>query len=307
MSAAPADPGLPRVSAVVVSFNTRDDLMRCLDALLTQRGPRLEAIVVDNASSDGSADAVRANFPGVQVIANTTNLGFSKANNLGLRAARGEYALLLNSDCEVRAGALAALSTVLDTRPDVGLAGPRHVGTDLRAQISFGPALTPLAEWRQSRLVRGVEAGHADALRLAAALSQHEREPDWLSASCLLARRAALEAVGGFDESFFLYEEDVDLCLRIRQAGWRIVFTPAAEVVHHLGRSMAKAPGLARLEYHRSHLRLYAKHNPLAQRLALRAWLAGRAAWGWVRAGTGEAGRQGRAEARDILHLAFFG
>jgi GT2 family glycosyltransferase len=93
----------------------------------------------------------------------------------------------------------------------------------------------------------------------------------------------------------------------MRKAGWRILSTPAAGVVHHLGRSMAKAPGLARLEYHRSHLLFYAKHNPPAHRLALRAWLAGRAAWGWVFAGAGEAGRGKRAEAREILHLALFG
>jgi N-acetylglucosaminyl-diphospho-decaprenol L-rhamnosyltransferase len=307
VSPAPADPGLPHVSAIVVSFNTRDDLLRSLDALLTHGGPRLEVIVVDNASSDGSAEAVRARFPAAHVIASTANLGFSKANNLGLRAARGEYALLLNSDCEVRAGAVAALGAVLDTRPDVALAGPRHLGTDGRVQVSFGRALTPLAEWRQGRLVRGVKAGRAAALRRATALAEVEREPDWLSGSCLLARRTALEAVGGFDESFFLYEEDVDLCLRIRKAGWRIVFTPAAEVVHHLGRSMGKAPRLARLEYHRSHLRFYAKHNPPAQQLFLRAWLAGKAAWAWLSAGTGEAGRRRRAEAREILQLALFG
>ena len=291
----------------MVSYNTRDDLLRCLEALLGPAELPLEVIVVDNASRDGSAEAVRARFPAAQVIANTTNLGFSKANNIGLRAATGEYALLVNSDCEVRPGAVAALAGVLEARPKVALVGPRHVGTDGRPQVSFGPALTPLAEWRQGRLVRGVKAGRADALREAAARSERESEPDWLSASCLLARRSALDAVGGFDESFFLYEEDVDLCLRVRRAGWHIVFTPAAEVVHHLGRSMDKAPGLARLEYHRSHLRFYAKHNPLPQRLALRAFIAGKAAWSWLAAGAGEQATARRAEARDILRLALFG
>ena len=133
------------------------------------------------------------------------------------------------------------------------------------------------------------------------------REPEWVSASCFLARRSALEAVDGFDESFFLYEEDVDLCLRVRQAGGRILYTPEAEVVHHLGRSMARAPARARLEYHRSHLHFYAKHNSRAERLVLRAWMAGRAAGAWMVAGSGPAGRQERAEAREILNLALFG
>ena len=307
MTAPPPGAAPPRISAVVVSYNTRDDLLRCLEALLAPGEPAMEVIVVDNASRDGSADAVRARFPATRVIANTANLGFSKANNIGLRAAAGEYALLLNSDCEVRPGAVAALAAVLDAHPKVALVGPCHVGTDGRPQVSFGPNLTPVAEWRQGRLVRGVKAGREEALRQAADRSQRECEPDWLSASCLLARRSALDAVGGFDELFFLYEEDVDLCLRIRRAGWRVVFTPTAEVVHHLGRSMDKAPGRARLEYHRSHLRFYAKHNPVPQRLALRAFIAGKAAWSWLTAGAGEQATARRAEARDILRLALFG
>ena len=296
-----------RVSAIVVSYNTRDDLRRCLEALLAQTGVSLDVIVVDNASTDGSVDAVRARFPEVRITPNDANLGFSRANNLGLRAAHGPYVLVVNSDCEVRPGGVGTLCKILEARPDVAIVGPRTVGTDGSPQVSFGPSLTPLAEWRQSRLVRGVKAGEATALSRASALAQREQEPDWVSASCFLARREALDAVGGFDESFFLYEEDVDLCLRVRRAGWRVVYTPTAEVVHHLGRSMDRAPALARLEYHRSHLRFYAKHNSPAERIALRAWMAGRAAWGWLRAGAGPAGRQRRAEERAILSLALFG
>jgi GT2 family glycosyltransferase len=298
---------IPRVSAIVVSYNTRDDLLRCLAALRAHAGVPLERIVVDNASTDGSAEAVRAGVPDVQVIANATNLGFSRANNLGLRAARAELVLVVNSDCEVRPGAVAALVAILEARPDVAIVGPRTVGTDGAPQVSFGPSLTPLAEWRQGRLVRGVRAGDADALRRAAALAAEEREPDWVSASCFLARKSVLDAVGGFDESFFLYEEDVDLCLRVRRAGGRVLYTPRAEVVHHLGRSMERAPERARLEYHRSHLRFYAKHNSAVERIALRAWMAARAAWGWLRAGSGTAGRERRAEESTILRLALFG
>jgi GT2 family glycosyltransferase len=305
---APAPGGtVPRISAIVVSYNTRDHLLRCLEALLAPTGVSREAILVDNASTDGSVDAVRARFPEVRILANAENLGFSRANNLGLGAARGPFALVLNSDCEVRPGAVEALCAILEARPEVAIVGPRTVGTDGAPQVSFGPSLTLLAEWRQGRLVRGVKAGDAAALRHASALAAREQEPDWVSASCFLARRTALDAVGGFDESFFLYEEDVDLCLRVRRAGWRVVYTPTAEVVHHLGRSMDRAPAVARLEYHRSHLHYYAKHNSSAERIALRAWMAGRAAWGWVRAGSGKAGRQRRAEERTVLRLALFG
>jgi N-acetylglucosaminyl-diphospho-decaprenol L-rhamnosyltransferase len=296
----------PRVSAVVVSYNTRDLLLRCLDALHAHARVPFETIVVDNASADGSAEAVRARFPAARVIANPSNLGFSRANNLALREARGELVLVLNSDCEVGPGAVEAMSAILEARLDVAIVGPRTVGADGRPQMSFGPRLTPVAEWWQRRLVRGVKEGRTDALREVASRTAGEQEPDWVSASCLLARRRVLEAVGGFDESFFLYEEDVDLCLRVRAAGWRVVYTPTAEVVHHLGRSMDQAPGLARLEYHRSHLRFYRKHNPLSHRVALRAWMAAGAARAWLRAGGGDGGQR-RQEEAAILRLALFG
>ena len=149
--------------------------------------------------------------------------------------------------------------------------GPLTRNPDGSVQVSFGPDLTPIAEWRQRRLVRGVRERRPAALREAEARATAESEPDWVSGSCFLARREALEAVGGFDEGFFLYEEDVDLCLRVRRAGWRVVYTPAAEVRHALGRSMAQAPARARLEYDRSHLRYYRKHNGAAQTALLRA------------------------------------
>jgi GT2 family glycosyltransferase len=274
----------PRVGVVVVSYNTRADLLRCLSALGTNVTVPSEVVVVDNASQDGSAAAVRAAFPEARVIENPENVGFSRANNLGLRATSAAYVLILNSDAELRPGCLEALCALLDRRPDVGVVGPRTLGGDGTIQVSFGPALTPLAEWRQRRLVTGVRRRAPWALREAERLAAREHEPDWLSASCLLARRAALEAVGGFDEGFFLYEEDADLCLRLRRAGWRVVFTPAAEVVHQLGRSMEKAPVVARHEYDRSHLRYYSKHNGRLWTLALRLVLLARAGLGWAAA-----------------------
>jgi N-acetylglucosaminyl-diphospho-decaprenol L-rhamnosyltransferase len=297
----------PRVAVVVVSYNTRPDLLRCLAALGLNVTLPLEVVVVDNASHDGSADAARAAFPAVRVIENGANLGFARANNIGLRATAAPYALILNSDAELRPGCLEALCGLLERRPELGAVGPRTLGADGRIQLSFGPALTPLAEWRQRRLVKGLRAGAPWALREVEQMAAREHEPDWLSASCLLARRAALDAVGGFDEGFFLYEEDVDLCVRLRRAGWRLLFTPAAEVVHQLGRSMEKAPALARLEYDRSHLRYYRKHNGVFWTLALRIALVASAGIGWLRAlgpGAGRRERRGLQGRRARLALA---
>lgn len=283
-----------RAAAVVVSYNTREDLLRCL-ASLSASEAALEAVVVDNASADGSAAAVRAAFPDVAVVANAENLGFARANNLGLRATTAPYVLVVNPDAEVGRGTVTALAARLDGDPRAGLVGPRHVDGQGRIQVSFGPRLTPLREWRQRRLVRGVKAGRPRALRAAEEAASRPQEPDWVSGSCFLARRSALEAVGGFDEGYFLYEEDVDLCVRLRAAGYRVLYTPEATVVHHLGRAMAGAGERARLEYHRSHLRYYLRHNAPLAVLGLRALLLARGVASVA---------AGRPEGRALLRLA---
>jgi N-acetylglucosaminyl-diphospho-decaprenol L-rhamnosyltransferase len=286
-------------TALVVSYEAREDLLRCLASLRDQAGEGLPVVVVDNASADGSAAAARAAFPAATVVESPTNVGFGAANNLGLREVRTEAVLLLNPDAELRPGALRHLLGVLEQRPAVVAVGPRTLNDDGTPQVSFGPRLTLASEWRQRRLVRGVRAREPWALAAAERLQSRPAAPAWLSGSCLLARRAALEAVGGFDEGFFLYEEDVDLGYRLRAAGGELAFEPSAVVVHRLGRSMARDPGRARREYHRSHLRLYRKHNPAWEQLALRLSLAGRAA--------GRALAADPAGARDLLTIALRG
>jgi N-acetylglucosaminyl-diphospho-decaprenol L-rhamnosyltransferase len=276
-----------RVSVVVVSYETRDDLAACLRSLAAEGGPGLETTVVDNASGDGSADLVARDFPAVRLVRNARNDGFGAACNRGASGTAAPYLLFLNSDAQVTAGAVAALARVLDQRPDVAIVGPRTLNDDGTAQVSYGRALTPRAEWRQRRLVRGVARREPWALAIAQERSLRACAPDWVSGACLLIRRRAFDAVSGFDEGFFLYEEDADLCARVRAQGGLVRFEPAATVVHRLGRSMARAAERARLEYHRSHLRYYRKHNGPLATAALRAGLAARALAGlagsWVR------------------------
>jgi GT2 family glycosyltransferase len=295
--------GAPRLAVVVVSFEARDTLLAGLDALRAHASIPLELVVVDNASRDGSADAVRERHPEALVIANAENVGFARACNQGWRASRAPHVLFLNPDAEVTPGAVETLVGLLEARPAVGAAGPRTRGSDGTIQVSTGPDLTPRAEIRQRRLVRGVARREARALAAVEALHADEHEPAWVSGSCLVARRTALEAVGGFDERFFLYEEDADLCRRLREAGWRVVFTPAAEVKHHLGCSMSKAPRRARLDYHRSHRLYYRKHNGPLSRAALRLLLAGRGCADWL-AATASGDAPGRADALALLRLS---
>jgi N-acetylglucosaminyl-diphospho-decaprenol L-rhamnosyltransferase len=262
----------PSVSVVVVSYNTRDLLLACLASLAPVTLP-IEVIVVDNASADGSVDAVRAQMPRATVIANRENVGFSRANNAGIRAARAPYVLVLNSDAAIAPGALETMAGILDSRPTVGIVGPRTVGPDGRLQMSFGPDLTPWNEWRQRRLVLALKRGDRAALLRAERLASVECSVPWVSGSCLLARRDLLDRIGGFDEEFFLYEEDVDLCVRVRAAGFKVLFTPGATVVHHLGRSMEGARERARQAYRESHRRFYDKHNGPVDRALLRLWM----------------------------------
>jgi len=298
--------GAPRVAVVVVSFESRDTLVAALASVRAHAGLPFETVVVDNASGDGSAEAVRAADPEALVIANSRNTGFAHACNQGWRAARAPFVLFLNPDAEVTAGAIPSLVELLESRADVGAAGPRTRNSDGSIQVSTGPDLGLLAERRQRRLVLGVARRDPRSVAGAEARHAREHEPGWISGACLMARRSALESVRGFDEGFFLYEEDADLCLRLRRAGWRVVFTPAAEVRHRLGHSMSRSPARARIEYHRSHLRYYRKHGGSASRAALRLLLAGRGAWGWLR-GAAAGNEARRAEGAAVLRLSLGG
>jgi GT2 family glycosyltransferase len=245
---------LTDVSIVIVSFNAQADLVRCLESLdAAPPRARHEIIVVDNHSADGSAESARR-FPGVQVIENDTNLGFARANNVGIRASAGENLLLLNSDTLVPPGAIDRLLEILGRRPDVAVIGPRLVDADGRAELSFGRTLGPFNELRQKWRTR--RHGCVDQL------TRRPHAPDWVSGACLLVRRADAEAVNLLDERYFMYAEDVDFGVAIRARGRGILFTPDVEVVHLRGRSAASAPAATDRAYRRSQIAFYEKHRP---------------------------------------------
>ncbi len=296
----------PALDVVIVAYRSRDCLSAALAALARHAALPIDVVVVDNASGDGSLDALRREHPGARVVANERNAGFAVACNQGWRAATAPLVLFLNPDAEVRPGAVAAMAAPFEARADVGVVGPRTTNPDGTVQISTGADLSLLTERRQRRLVRGVASRQRRALARADALHAREHEPDWVSGSCLMIRRACLEAVGGFDEGFFLYEEDADLCRRVRAAGWRVLFTPAAEVVHQLGRSMESDRHRARFEYDRSHLRYYRKHDGRLAVAVLRGLFFGRGAVTWL-AGLLRRDTPARGRAVRLLRLALRG
>lgn len=241
------------LSIIVVSYNARADLERCLESLhASPPAVAHETIVVDNRSTDGSADAARR-WADVRVIENAANVGFAAASNVGIRASRGRYLLLLNSDTIVPEDAIDRLVAELDAHPDVAVVGPRLVDANGRAELSFGKMITPLNELRQKRLAR---SGRVDQL------TRRRQFPDWVSGACLLARREDAEAVGLLDERFFMYTEDVDFCAAVRARGRRILFAPGIGVVHLRGRSAAGAQPATEEAYRHSRLAFYEKHHP---------------------------------------------
>lgn len=247
---------------IIVNYNTAQDLAACLRSLLAAPPARPHHIlVVDNASSDGSTDVVRRDFPSVQVIALGRNAGFAAANNAGIRATASPMVLLLNSDTLVPAGAIDRLCDRLDAA-GAAAAGPRLVDAEGHPELSWGPMLTPFAEWRQGRLVRAARRGDPSARARVEALTSTERTVDWVSGACLLVRRDAAVAAGLLDERYFMYEEDVDFCAALRKGGGRILFAPAATITHLRGRSIGGAVPRQPSHYDESHLKFYGKHAP---------------------------------------------
>ena len=254
---------LPRLSVVIVSYNSRRDLEACLGSVTAQGGAGdREIVVVDNASSDGTPAYVRERWPGVRLLEAGGNLGFARANNLGIRQTSGELVLLLNPDTIVPPGALARLVAFLDAHPGAAAVGPRIVDGSGRAELSFGRMISPLAELRQKILVVGSDRGVPLMAAAVERMTRGTKAVDWVTGACLLARRSDLEAAGLFDERFFMYTEDVDLCAAFRARGRQVLFAADVEIVHLRGRSAASAPRATETAYRRSQLAFYEKHHP---------------------------------------------
>ncbi len=254
---------MARLTILIVSFNTRPELEDCLASIAAHAArTTCDILVVDNASSDDTVDALQSRWPGVRLIRNGRNLGFAGANNVGIREVESELVLLLNSDTLLRPQSIELLVGALDADASVAAAGPRLVDESGRVELSFGRMMGPFAELWQKALgslhARGVWPFAAHVERMASRRSY----PEWLSGACLLVRRADAIAAGLLDERYFLYAEDVDFCAALRALGKRLSFVPEAVVVHLKGRSRRTRPAASERAYRESHLAFYAKHHP---------------------------------------------
>jgi GT2 family glycosyltransferase len=253
-----------KISVIIVSWNAKSFLLQCLESVLPQSSPDLtEVIVVDNASTDGSPQAVGSHYPTVKLIWNGGNDGFAKGNNIGIRASRGEYLFLINSDVVVSQGCFGKLVAYMDAHPEVGILGPKIIGSDGKVQRStmgypslwntLCRALALDSMFPSSKLV----GGHLMTFW------NHDvtQAVEVINGCFWVVRRAAMEQVGLLDERFFMYGEDVDWCKRFAEARWEVVFLSEVDVLHYGGASSANAPVKFNVEMQRANSQYWSKHH----------------------------------------------
>lgn len=251
------------LTIIILNWNAREDLRICLESIFEQK-PRYawEVIVADNASSDRSGEMVEAEFPRAHLMRFPTNLGFCAGNNRAVPQKPGRYVLFLNPDTRVTPCALDGLIEFADAHADAGIVGPKLLNRDGSLQYScrsfpdLGAGFfrnTPLGRlFPRNRFTRDYLLTDWDHAAV--------RDVDWVSGAALLIRREALEQTGGFDEGFYMYCEDVDLCYRAHERGWRVLYYPDSVIYHTIGRSTDKVPTRATYYFHTSMYRFYKKH-----------------------------------------------
>ncbi|MFW5748743.1 MAG: glycosyltransferase family 2 protein [Chloroflexota bacterium] len=254
---------MPDLSIVIVSWNVRGMLLDCLRSIEATRGTLdVQTIVVDSASQDGTADAVRAGFPDVLLLAQPVNVGFTRGNNIGLERAKGRHILLLNPDTVVLDDALRQMVDYLDAHPGVGLVGPQTLNTDGSHQSTRRRFPTVALAFFESTWLQGLAPrAMLDRFYVRDITDDAIAPVDWLQGSALMCRRAVYEQIGGLDTGFVMFSEEVDWCRRAANAGWRAVYIGTARIIHHGGASTGQVVANKHIYFQQSKLRYFRKHH----------------------------------------------
>jgi hypothetical protein len=276
-----AAPVKPVVSIIIVSYNVRDVLRDCLRSLDDNPPSHpYEIIVVDSASSDGTAEMVSSEFPDVRLLAQAENVGFSRGNNIGIEASQGEFLFLLNPDTLMLAGCTDRLIDVLQSDAQAGLCGPQTLNADRSIQSSRRRFPTFWSSLFESTVLQPIAPRRVLRHFYASDLPDDEvSQVDWVQGSALLARRAVYEAIGGLDEGFFMYSEELDWCRRAAVSGWKCLYVGTAQLVHLGGQSSQQAPASTHINFQRSKLRYMKKYHGPLQAQMLRLCLLANYAW----------------------------
>jgi GT2 family glycosyltransferase len=259
----------PDVSLVIVNWNTKDLVLKCIKSAIETGGAcAQEIIVVDNASGDDSVDAIKRDYPDVIVIRNEKNYGFARANNIGIKKSKGRYVCLVNSDVQVLGRTIGYLIDYMDKTPNAGIVGPKILWPDMTLQDScrkFPTLWTKLCETvALNRIFPRSTVFSGEHMQFFA--HDQVKKVDSLAGCFMMIRQTALKEVGLFDEQYFIYSEETDLCKRFSESGWDIVFLPEVSVVHHHAASTAKDPVRFAVEQQRSLLKYWKKHHSLPVR-----------------------------------------
>lgn len=266
------------LSIIIVSWNVADLLEACLDSILRSSailaGWKVEIIVVDSASSDGTPAHIRARYPQVKLIEQAENLGFVRCNNIGLNHAKGRFLMLLNPDTEILDDALIRLCDYLDQHPEVGIVGPHTLNTDGSTQSTrrrFPTLAIGFLEstWLQPHAPQAI----LDHYYVNDQSDEAVYEVDWVQGSAMLVRREVYDQVGGLDEGFQMYSEELDWCRRAKDAGWRVVYLGTAHIIHHGGRSSQQVIARSHIHFQESKLRYFRKYHGRLIANVLRAFL----------------------------------
>ncbi len=263
---------MPLVSIILVSYNSAAIIKDCLQSLRQfNQSVALEVIVVDNASQDGSPEIIAEYFPEVIVLRETTNHGFGKGNNIGAGVARGEFILFLNPDTIAICDFLPSLLEVMAQDSQVGIVAPKLINRDGTVQISISPAISVWGEYLAQK--RSHQYRRGKNLKKITQAFAHQQEVDIVVGAALLIRQKLFEQLRGFDEKFFMYFEESDLCQRSQYLGWKIIYYPYVSVIHLHGESTKKIHDQMNLEYRRSQVYYYRKHRPLWEQKFLQIYL----------------------------------
>ncbi len=254
----------PVLSIVIATWNGKRYASECLESLhASPVGVPIEIIVVDNASTDGTPDMIRTRFPGVHLVENQANLGFAKANNIGVALSRGKYVSLINSDVVISPGCLDRMLALMETNQDIGIMGPRMLCSDGTVGISVRQLPTV---WNTLCAALALNSILPDSTLFAGQSIKSDatgkiKDVQVLGGWFWMVSRKALEHVGGLDERFFMYGEDIDWCHRFLKAGWRVVFCGEAQALHYGGGSSADAPERFYVEMRRANVQYFRKHH----------------------------------------------